>query len=114
MVEKKKRAERKFNKDAQKKEYDQKIVDLARVTRVTAGGKRLRFRAGVVIGNKKGKVGFGLAKGSDVTIAINKAVKDAEKHMIEVPIVNNTIPYEVTQKFKAAKVLIKPLVGSLC
>lgn len=108
MIEKKRKTEEKTARDFEKKEFEQKIVDLARVTRVTAGGKRLRFRAGVVIGNKNGKVGFGIAKGADVTIAINKAVKSAEKSMIEVPIINNTIPHEVNQKYKAARILIKP------
>jgi small subunit ribosomal protein S5 len=73
-----------------------------------AGGKRMRFRACVAIGDKKGKVGIGLGKGADVTIAINKAVNKAKKDLVEVPIVNNTIPHEVRHKFSAAQVLFKP------
>ena len=91
-------------------EFEQRIVDLARVTRVMAGGKRLRFRATVALGDKKGKVGWGVAKGADVTIAVNKAVNQAKKNMFKVNLVNETIPHEVTAKFKAAKVLLKPAV----
>ncbi len=97
---------KKFTK--KEKEFDQQIVDLARVTRVMAGGKRLKFRATVVIGDKKSKVGFGTGKGADVTIAISKAVKEAEKNMINTPIFKGTIPCEVTEKFGAAKVFLKP------
>ena len=89
-------------------DFEQKIIDLARVTRVMAGGKRMRFRACVAIGDKKGKVAIGLAKGADVTIAVNKAVNQAKKRFTEVPIVNDTIPHEIYYKYGAAKVLLKP------
>ena len=89
-------------------EFEQKIVDLARVTRVMAGGKRMRFRACVAVGNKKGKVGVGLAKGADVTMAISKAVNQAKKDMVEVPMINETIPHEVNQKTGAALLMMKP------
>lgn len=89
-------------------EFEQKIVDLARVTRVMAGGKRMRFRACVVVGNKKGKVGIGLAKGLDVTAAISKAATQAKKNLVEVPIVNDTIPHAITHKLGAAEILFKP------
>lgn len=89
-------------------EFEQKIVDLARVTRVMAGGKRMRFRACVAVGNKKGKIGIGLAKGADVTMAISKAVNQAKKDMVDVPMVNETITHEVTNKTGAAIVLMKP------
>jgi small subunit ribosomal protein S5 len=89
-------------------EFEQKLLDLARVTRVTAGGKQLRFRACVAIGDKKGRVGIGVAKGADVAIAIEKAVKRAKKNLIEVPIVNGTIPFPIKVKHKAAKILLKP------
>lgn len=89
-------------------EFEQRIVDIARVTRVMAGGKRMRFRACVALGNKKGKVGIGLAKGADVTIAVTKAVNKAKKNIIDVPIVNDTIPHEIYHKFGAAKILFKP------
>ena len=90
------------------KEFEQKILDLARVTRVTAGGKRLRFRACLVIGDKKGRVGLGLAKGADVAIAVDKALRQAKKNIVHIPLVNETLPHAVNVKFGAAKVLLKP------
>lgn len=92
----------------EEREYEQRVVDLARVTRVTSGGKRMSFRATVVVGDKKGKVGYGIAKGKDVQAAIQKAVAKAEKAVIRVPMKKNTIPHEMLIKFKAAKVLLKP------
>jgi small subunit ribosomal protein S5 len=89
-------------------EFEQKIIDLARVTRVMAGGKRMRFRACVAIGNKKGKIGIGLAKGADVTIAVTKAVNKAKKDLVVVPLINETIPHEIRIKSNAAKLLLKP------
>ncbi len=89
-------------------EFEQRIIDIARVTRVMAGGKRMRFRACVAIGDKKGKVAIGLAKGADVTLAVAKAVNQAKKDMLLVPIVNQTIPHAVDQWFGAAHVLLKP------
>jgi len=93
---------------AQDSEFDQKIIDLARVTRVMAGGKRMRFRACVAIGNGKGRVGLGLAKGADVTMAITKAVNQAKKKMIDVPLANGTITHEIKHKFGASLILLKP------
>ncbi|MBT4723065.1 30S ribosomal protein S5 [Candidatus Falkowbacteria bacterium] len=101
------RSRRKFVK-REAPEFDQKIIDLARVTRVMAGGKRMRFRATVAIGNKKGKMGIGVAKGKDVAIAVNKAANRAKKNTVLVPIMNETIPHVVRIKFKAAKLLLKP------
>jgi len=89
-------------------EFEQKVLDLSRVTRVTAGGKRMRFRACIAIGDGKGHVGIGLAKGADVSSAIAKATTKARKEILEVPIVHETIPYDIIMKFKAAKVLLKP------
>ena len=89
-------------------EFEQKIVDIARVTRVMAGGKRMRFRACVAIGNRKGKVAIGLAKGADVTLAVAKAVNQAKKDLVMVPIYKQTIPHAIEQKFGAARVLLKP------
>lgn len=88
--------------------FEQQIIDLARVTRVMAGGKRMRFRACVAIGDNKGKLGVGLAKGADVTMAVNKAVNKAKKHMISVPMVRGTIPHTIEVKYKAARVLMRP------
>lgn len=94
--------------DAGKREFEQKIVEIKRVTRVVAGGKRMRFRALVVIGDKKGKVGIGLRKGADVSEAINKAVNAAKKTMIPIKIVNDTIPHEIKFKYKSSVVFLKP------
>ncbi|MDD2696837.1 MAG: 30S ribosomal protein S5 [Candidatus Pacebacteria bacterium] len=91
-----------------KDEFDSKLLDLARVTRVTAGGKRLRFRAVVVVGNKMGKVGVGVSKGLDVAQAVEKATRMAKKNLIVVPIVEDTIPHEVYAKFGAAEIILKP------
>ncbi|MFZ5365076.1 MAG: ribosomal protein S5 [Patescibacteria group bacterium] len=90
------------------KEYNQQLIHLARVTRVMAGGKRMRFRATVAIGDGNGRVGFAVAKGADVTLAINKAVRKAKKNLIVVPIINKTIPHEVRVKYKSGKLLLKP------
>ncbi|HXK32283.1 MAG: 30S ribosomal protein S5 [Candidatus Nealsonbacteria bacterium RBG_13_38_11] len=91
-----------------KDEFDSKLLDLARVTRVTAGGKRLRFRAVVVVGNKQGKIGVGVSKGLDVAQAVEKATRLAKKNLIQVPIVEDTIPHESYAKFGAAQVMLKP------
>ncbi len=94
--------------EREKPEFDQTIVALDRVTRVTKGGKRLSFRCTMVIGDRKGRVGYGVAKGADVQLAIEKAVRQAKKRMITVPIVNETIPFRVDVKAKAAKIMVKP------
>lgn len=91
-----------------KKEFDQKVVEVKRVTRVVAGGKRMRFRALVVIGDKKGRVGIGLRKGTDVSEAVNKAVNSAKKTMVKVNIINDTIPHQTQVKFKSSVVFLKP------
>ncbi len=96
------------DRNEKKDEFDQRILDIARVTRVMAGGKRMSFRACVGIGDKKGKVAVGVGKGADVSIAVNKAVNRAKKEMITVPIVNETIPHEIYSKEGASKILLKP------
>ena len=99
----------KKGKDAMPQDdIDSAIIDLARVTRVMAGGKRMRFRATVAVGDHKGKIGVGVAKGADVSIAVNKATNVAKKNLIVVPLVNETIPHEVLVKFNAARILMKP------
>lgn len=90
------------------KEFEQKILDLSRVTRVTAGGKRMSFRCTLIIGDKKGRVGIGIAKGIDVQVAIDKAYRQAKKNVIRVPLVHETIPHPVQVKFGSAVVLLKP------
>lgn len=94
--------------EREKREFEQKILDLARVTRVTAGGKRMSFRCALVIGDKKGRVGLGVAKGGDVQMAIEKAYRQAKKRIIRVPIVNETIAHPVWMKFGSALLLVKP------
>ncbi|MFA7662477.1 MAG: 30S ribosomal protein S5 [Patescibacteria group bacterium] len=91
-----------------KEEFEQKLVEVRRVTRVTGGGKQLSFRACVVIGDKNGRVGVAAAKGKDVPGAIAKAINRAKKEIIEVPLIDGTIAHAVTFKFKAAKVMLKP------
>lgn len=88
--------------------FEFKVIDLRRTAKITPGGKRLRVRAAIVVGNRNGKVGFGMAKGLDASDAILKARKSAEKNLIEVPIVEGTLPYEVEEKLGSARVLIKP------
>jgi len=100
--------ELKIEKEKLKEEFESKLLDLARVIRVTAGGKHLRFRAVIVTGNKSGKVGVGVAKGLDVAQAVEKATYQSKKNIIEVPIINETIPHEVEAKFGPARVLLKP------
>lgn len=92
----------------EKPEFDQKLLNLARVTRVVKGGRRFRFRATLVIGNRRGKVGVGVAKGSDVSDAIKKAYNDAKKNMITVELANGTLSHDVSAKLGSAKVLLKP------
>lgn len=90
------------------KEFEEELLQVDRVTRVVKGGRRLRFRATVAIGDRRGRVGFGVDKAIEVPQAIQKAVRNARKNMIEVPIVNGTIAHEVKLKYKSAKILIMP------
>jgi small subunit ribosomal protein S5 len=91
-------------------EFDSQLVDLARVTRVAAGGRRFRFRAVVISGDKKGRVGVGIAKGSDVAQAIEKATRSAEKRLITIPVLGDTIPHAVEAKFGASRIILRPQV----
>ena len=84
------------------------MIQLDRVTRVVKGGRRLRFRATVAIGNRKGKVGLGIGKSNEVVGAIKKAVSRAKRDMIQVPIFRDTIPHRIQVKYKASKVLLMP------
>ncbi|MCL5010866.1 MAG: 30S ribosomal protein S5 [Patescibacteria group bacterium] len=99
---------RRESQDAKPKdEFESKVLDLARVTKVTGGGKQLRFRAVVVVGNKKGKIGVGVAKGADVSLAVEKSTRKARKNLIEVPMIGQTIPHEVFAKYGPARVLLR-------
>ena len=104
------RRRRQSNKEGERdrNEFDQKVVEVKRVTRVVAGGKRMRFRALVVIGDHKGKVGMGLKKGADVSESVNKAVNAAKKSMITLPLVNDTIPHGLNVKYKSSSLMLKP------
>lgn len=89
-------------------DYEEKNIEISRVTRVTKGGKRMRFRVLAVIGNHKGRVGFGMAKGLDVQSAMAKATGKARKSLINVPIEFETIPHPIRVKYGAAEIVMKP------
>lgn len=93
---------------AQAKQFEEKVIDIARVTTVVKGGRRFSFSAYVVVGDKKGKVGFGHGKANEVQDAIKKAVKDAQKNVFSVPISNGTIPHEIQDKFLASRIQLRP------
>lgn len=90
------------------KEFAERVIRVNRITRVVKGGRRLRFRATVAIGDHKGRIGLGVAKANEVADAVAKAVAQAKKNLINVPIVNDTIPHEIIGKFNAASILMKP------
>lgn len=90
------------------KEFEETVVTINRVTKVVKGGRRFRFAALVVIGDKKGRVGFGTGKALEVPDAIKKAIESAKKNMINVPIVNTTIPHEIKGIYGAGAVFLKP------
>lgn len=93
-------------------EFDQKIISIRRVTRVMAGGRRFNFSVAIVIGNRKGKVGVGIGKAADTQLAIEKAVRNARKSMIELPLnKEQRIPHDVHVKLSASEVMIMPAPG---
>jgi len=92
----------------EKKEFDERIVHIDRVARVVKGGRRFRFRALVVVGDHKGKVGIGIAKGADVTAAVTKATEVAKKHTNKINLYKGTLPHEAEGKVSGARILIKP------
>lgn len=99
------------SRDRKESAFDQKLVDLRRVARVVAGGRRFSFRATVVVGNRLGEVGIATAKASDTSAAIQKAVKQAEKSVLKVPLTKaRSIPFDVRGKFASAKVIIRPAI----
>ena len=90
------------------KEFEEKVIAIDRVARVVKGGRRFRFRATVVVGDRKGRVGVGVGKGSEVMTSIAKAVSRAKAQMITVPLRDHTIPHEIFVKFSGAHVMLKP------
>jgi small subunit ribosomal protein S5 len=87
---------------------EEALLDLRRVTKVTKGGKNMRFRAAIVMGDKNGRIGFGMAKAAEVPKAVEKAKIKAQKNMITFPIIDGTIPFAIDIKFKSAKIFLKP------
>lgn len=103
------RSQRRDDRQPQEeKQFDERVMNIDRVARVVKGGRRFRFRALVVIGDHKGKVGIGVSKGADVTAAITKATDVAKKNMVTIAINKGTIPHEAEAKVSGAKILVMP------
>lgn len=102
------RQPRRDDRSAEEKQFDERVVNIDRVARVVKGGRRFRFRALVVVGDHKGRVGIGISKGADVTTAVTKAVEVAKKNFVNIPLHNGTIPHEAEAKVSGAKIMIKP------
>lgn len=102
------RDNRRDHAPSEPKQFEEVVINIDRVSRVVKGGRRFRFKALVVVGDRKNKVGVGVAKGADVQAAVAKATDVAKKHLITIPIVNETIPHDAEVKFSGAQVLIKP------
>lgn len=96
---------RDFNRDS---EYKEKVVNIARVTKVVKGGKKMGFRAVVVIGDMKSKVGLGIGKAAEVSAAIRKGVEAGKKNIVNVPLIAGTIPHDVQGRFSASSVILRP------
>lgn len=99
---------RRPNEAPEEKQFDERVVHIDRVARVVKGGRRFRFRALVVVGDRKNKVGIGIAKGADVTTAITKAVEVAKKNLLAVNLYKGTLPHEAEAKVGGARILVKP------
>ncbi len=99
---------RRDRKPREAKEFEESIIQIDRVTRVTKGGRQLRFRVSVVIGDQKGRVGYGIGKSAEVMSGVQKAIAEAKRNLVTVPIFEDTIPHAVSYKFKASKVFLLP------
>ena len=95
-------------KNREESEFKEKLVAVNRVSKTVKGGRNMRFNALVVIGDEKGRVGYGMGKAVEIPEAIRKAVEDAKKHLVTVPIVGTTIPHEVIGKYGTGKVVLMP------
>lgn len=102
------RRDNRRDKPEEEKQFDERVINVDRVARVVKGGRRFRFRALVVVGDRKGRLGIGISKGADVTSAVSKAVDVAKKNMIEVVDYKGSIPHEVQAKVGGSNILIKP------
>lgn len=91
-----------------REEFEEVVVNIGRVTKVVKGGRRFRFNALVVVGNKQGTVGFGLGKAKEVPDAIKKAIDDAFKNLVTVNVKGTTIAHDITDKYNASKILLRP------
>ncbi|MDO8482820.1 MAG: 30S ribosomal protein S5 [bacterium] len=107
------RPERKRSREERpRSEFDQKILNIRRVTRVASGGRRFSFSVAIVLGNRKGSVGVGTGKAGDTSLAIDKATKNAKKHLLKLSLTKtSSIPYEVRVKYSSARILIMPAKG---
>lgn len=92
----------------EKKEFEERVLEVSRVSRTVKGGKRLRFRVLAIVGNRNGRVGMGLGKAQEVSPAVAKAVAQAKKHMISVPMKGGTIPFEMNTFFASSRVILRP------
>ena len=99
---------KKFNKERVDSEFDKRTIAVRRVTKVVKGGKKMHFSVTMIVGDKKGRVGIGAGKAADVTMATDKAFQNAKKHLVNVAIVDSTIPHEVWGKFGKSSVLLMP------
>ena len=100
--------ESKNNSRGEKKEFEERVIHISRVSKTVKGGKNMRFAALVVIGDRNGRVGKGIGKSTEVPDAIRKGIEEAKKNIVEVSIVNGTIPHETLGEFAAAQIVMKP------
>lgn len=100
--------QKKFDKDPKEKEFVEKLVTLNRTCKTVKGGRRMSFSALTIVGDQKGRVGYGLGKANDVSEAIKKSIDKAKRSLVVLPLKNGTLPHEVLGKYKSSSVLIKP------